>query len=339
MALLNRSAAGPVRRFLFASLLAAFAAGCAMLGWKGTGAPLAFPHARHLQEGLECGDCHADWETSDRPGMPSLAACKLCHDEIDADKPENRRVDSLFGPDGFKAARVSKLPADVIFSHQRHAGGGVECAACHKGIEQSVRVDARLAPVMPDCISCHKKMQRPADCATCHHQQRADVPPRTHEFQWVKLHGRTVREHSPRRIDDCSICHREDTCNTCHRDTPPESHDNYFRRRAHGLYARMDRENCAACHRTDSCDRCHRETEPVNHVGTWGGTQSTHCLSCHLPLAQNDCATCHRSTPSHDSATPLPSNHSPGMNCRQCHGQGQPLPHVDKGDTCTSCHR
>jgi hypothetical protein len=27
------------------------------------------------------------------------------------------------------------------------------------------------------------------------------------------------------------------------------------------------------------------------------------------------------------------------MNCRQCHGHGAPLPHPDKGDSCTACHK
>jgi hypothetical protein len=27
------------------------------------------------------------------------------------------------------------------------------------------------------------------------------------------------------------------------------------------------------------------------------------------------------------------------MNCRMCHGHGQPLNHADNGTECTSCHR
>jgi hypothetical protein len=38
-------------------------------------------------------------------------------------------------------------------------------------------------------------------------------------------------------------------------------------------------------------------------------------------------------------ATPLPPDHNAGMNCRMCHGNGQPLPHVDNGQQCTSCHQ
>ena len=63
------------------------------------------------------------------------------------------------------------------------------------------------------------------------------------------------------------------------------------------------------------------------------------CLSCHEPLRGESCGVCHEQATSHELATPLPSDHVPGMNCRQCHGNGQPLPHVDNGQLCTSCHR
>jgi hypothetical protein len=55
-------------------------------------------------------------------------------------------------------------------------------------------------------------------------------------------------------------------------------------------------------------------------------------------LSSTSCGVCHKGTPSHALATPLPPDHVPGMNCRMCHGNGQPLPHVDNGDSCTLCH-
>ena len=77
---------------------------------------------------------------------------------------------------------------------------------------------------------------------------------------------------------------------------------------------------------------------PDSHGGNWGGTQSVHCLTCHFPLSGESCAVCHKGTPSHLEAAPKPDWHTPAMNCRQCHGVGQPLPHVDKGDDCNACH-
>lgn len=321
-------------------LAAASAAGCAVFSALGGGAAgPAFPHDRHAQEGMECGDCHTDWESSDVPGMPPRSACNLCHEGIDADKPPEKRIDVLFDGDTLRRHRVNALADEVIFSHQRHANAGLECTTCHVGIDQASRVEQSPALDMDDCTACHAQKQQPNDCATCHQQIRADVAPRTHAQHWLRLHGKTARAHSDARVDDCSMCHTETTCVTCHRDTPPENHDNYFRQRSHGLFARMDRDNCAACHRSDSCDACHRDTRPRNHVGVFGGVTSNHCVSCHFPLQDNDCFTCHKGTPSHAAATPLPPGHNAGMNCRMCHGNGQPLPHVDKGDACTVCHR
>jgi hypothetical protein len=71
----------------------------------------------------------------------------------------------------------------------------------------------------------------------------------------------------------------------------------------------------------------------------FGSPQNTHCLSCHLPLQGEGCFTCHKGTPSHQTAAPMPANHLPSMNCRQCHGLTAPLPHPDNGSLCTACHK
>ena len=81
MELLDRTAADgtepqpavPVLRGRRAALLAgalaiAAAGGCFVLqslGWMDE--PLTFSHSRHLEEGLECADCHADYEAQDEP--------------------------------------------------------------------------------------------------------------------------------------------------------------------------------------------------------------------------------------------------------------------------------
>ena len=301
--------------------------------------PFAFPHAVHAEEGLGCTDCHRGAEESDQPGMPVLKQCKLCHAELDAEKPPERRVEALFDGDHYRGAGVSALDEEIVFSHQRHVTAEVECSACHQGIETNTRVDRSLAVDMDDCMRCHQQQGKPNDCATCHRDIRTDVPPRTHQQLWKRVHGKVVRGASEARIDNCALCHTQSACATCHQDVPPDNHDNYFRRRGHGLFARMDRQNCATCHRSDSCDACHAEVRPLNHTGMWGGTRSNHCVSCHFPLQSQECIVCHKGTPSHALAAPKPSWHTPGMNCLQCHGVSLPLPHVHKGDDCNACHR
>jgi hypothetical protein len=337
MAILN----GAHRGRGLALLLFLGVGGCVVFDAFGGGPrPLAFSHKIHVgDEGLDCADCHRGAATQDDPGMPVLQQCLLCHEELDASKPPERKVTTLFAGKDYKAARASRLAEEVQFSHGRHVAAGTACAACHAGIEQNERIDRGVAVTMDACMVCHAHRGVANECETCHRELDVDVAPATHAHHWLRVHGKAVRADTGATSDRCELCHSPSRCTSCHFETPPSSHTNHFRRRGHGLIARMDRDSCATCHRPDSCDRCHRETRPMNHGPSWGATRNNHCLGCHTPLRATECSTCHKGTPSHGLAAPLPPGHNAGMNCRQCHGLVAPLPHVDNGDECISCHR
>jgi hypothetical protein len=298
----------------------------------------AFSHELHVEgEGLDCFSCHETALMEDDPGMPALDGCLACHDALDAEKDEGRRVASLFEGERFRAARVSALADELVFSHALHAQALEDCSACHAGVASSRAVGPGRALAMDDCTDCHAARGAPNDCADCHREVDAGWEPASHRRDWRKAHGPTSRGPAVATADDCGLCHTEATCVRCHLQEPPDDHHNHFRRRGHGLLAMLDRETCAACHRSDACDRCHQEVRPMNHVGSWGGTLSNHCLTCHFPLQAEACSTCHKATPSH-LATPKPPGHHPAMNCRQCHGVTEALPHAEKGDNCNLCH-
>jgi hypothetical protein len=308
--------------------------------------PFAFSHRLHAEKAsLECTDCHAGAEDTEEPGMPSAAQCALCHRNLDEQKPPDRHVATLFADAGVKAAHAGRQSDEIVFSHQAHVERGLECSACHAEVanddgELAQRgLDMRMS--MDTCLDCHASTKGPpeADCAACHVEIRAGVSPPSHRANWTRYHGSIVRARSSERTDQCALCHKPSECVSCHHIVLPESHTNYWRRRGHGLTASMDRASCMTCHDTDSCERCHDEIRPLNHTGAWGAPRDRHCLGCHEPLRGQTCAVCHDGTPSHALATPLPADHNPGMNCRMCHGNGQPLPHEDNGQTCTSCHR
>lgn len=309
-------------------------------------APFAFSHRLHVEEeGLDCSDCHAHSEDSEDPGMPVAGQCALCHAELDAEKPLARQVATLFEGERFRAARAGRLTDEILFSHQNHATRSEECGDCHAAVAQD---DGQLAQragelrlEMETCLACHASNPGPdlADCAACHAEIRSDQAPPSHRADWTRYHGGLVRGRSDERRDQCALCHQPSECTTCHQLQAPAGHDNAWRRRTHGLMASLDRMSCATCHDSDSCQRCHEETRPASHSGSWGEPRDRHCLACHEPLRGESCGVCHASADSHQLATPLPADHLPGMNCRQCHGNGQPLPHVDNGQTCTSCHR
>jgi hypothetical protein len=308
--------------------------------------PFAFSHRVHFaDEGLDCVDCHSAWEDSDDPGLPLAGQCALCHAELDAASPPERRVATLFEGDRFAARHAGALPDEVSFSHRQHATRGDECLACHAAIAENDGLTSEPAPEllvdMDDCLACHAADSGPpeADCAACHAKIRGDQAPPSHGANWKDFHGTVVRARTDLRADRCSLCHEESSCASCHHSELPVSHNNHWRRRGHGLVASMDRNRCVTCHDSDSCNRCHQETRPLDHVGLWGAPKDLHCLTCHEPLRSEACSVCHATAASHDLATPLPPDHLPGMDCRACHGNGQPLPHVDNGQICTSCHR
>lgn len=319
-------------------LMALSGAGCMLFSGSEHEKPLAFPHKVHVDEGLECADCHPGATDGEEPGMPGLQSCLLCHKELDAAKPPEKQITSLFEGNTFKAIRANHLSSEVIFSHSRHAGVESSCNTCHTGIETNERIGRDMHITMSRCMECHAERHVVDDCATCHREIRREVMPASHQQNWKQKHGQVVRAETNEIADTCSLCHSEATCVACHMDVPPPNHNNFWRLHGHAIAASMDRQNCAACHRPDSCERCHQSMLPQSHSGMWGAPKDTHCNGCHFPLASNGCIVCHKSTPSHDTAAPMPPWHNPGMNCRQCHGVTQPLPHVDNGSNCTMCH-
>ena len=325
-----------------AGLLVVSITGCVVLEVLGLrDKPLSFSHARHLQESLDCTDCHVAGDDGRRMGLPTQSQCMLCHTDIDAAKPPERQISQLFTDGKFNASAVAWVSDEVKFSHATHVDKGLDCAQCHQGIRESTAVDKTLAVSMNDCRSCHASQGLNTDCAACHTQISTTVKPSNHSQLWKKLHGQAVRGELDGPANDCAMCHTEATCNTCHQDEKPASHNMFWREKSHGVAAAMDRDNCAACHKEDSCERCHADTKPMNHVGAWGQPMDTHCLTCHIPVQGETCAVCHKGTPSHLQAAPKPAvpPHNASMDCRSCHGVTAPLPHVDNGDDCNFCHQ
>jgi len=305
--------------------------------------PLEFSHSKHLEQGLECSDCHAAYEDQDEARPLTAAQCALCHEEMDQGKPPGRTVASLFVDGRYAGTRTRPISDDVIFSHSTHVSSGLACSVCHQGIERSEQVDDSLSVGMDTCVSCHERAGMPPkeQCSVCHKSLSPEHAPPNHEQAWKRRHGQVVRSGLDGAQNECSLCHTDQTCVACHQDEKPASHNVFWHNQGHGIEAAMDRESCAVCHQADSCERCHEEAQPRSHTGSWGGTLDTHCLSCHIPVQEESCFVCHKGTPSHTEAAPLPSvpPHNPAMNCRACHGVSAPLPHVDNGDNCTYCHQ
>jgi hypothetical protein len=303
-----------------------------------------FPHGVHTEQlNLQCTFCHVSVRSTDLPTMPPPELCAPCHDDLDRGRDSARTARSLYGDQGqLTRSRSGLLDTDVVLSHGIHVGQGkLDCALCHQDV-----IEDRPRPVEPPswksrCMDCHAERGLDnQECATCHREVDRDWLPSNHLLAWQERHGRVVRDGEEGSANRCSLCHDQaSSCQACHESQPPRDHGSYFRLRGHGIQASMDRSRCDTCHRRDSCEQCHGETRPLSHRAGFGDPHNRHCTGCHFGDAERGCAVCHREMPDHDQATPLPATHSPAMNCRLCHGNGQPLPHPDGGHACTICHK
>jgi hypothetical protein len=309
-----------------------------LAGSKPQAARVPFPHRPHLAEELACADCH-QWDEEKGTYSPTtFKTCEICHKTLDKDKEPEQRVDRFYQDEKPKGPLHTTLSSEIIFSHTRHKGDNLDCKNCHGDLAASDSLGPEMQITMTMCMDCHAANGVSNDCATCHREIRRDRRPPSHDTQWPRVHGTNLLG-DPVAQKECWLCHTESTCNGCHLQVMPESHNNQFRRRSHGLFVSMDRETCRTCHQSNFCDRCHNEVLPSTHTGTWGSPKDRHCLVCHEPVgSEPSCSVCHKSTPSHSRAAPKPPGHTPGMNCRQCHGLSAPLPHVDNGDNCNDCH-
>lgn len=306
-----------------------------------------FSHAWHVGElDIACSLCHSSATAGGIPTMPGIRLCKPCHDEFDPKKPVELRVESFFSSEGrFKAQHVARLSDEIQFDHGQHVlEYGLRCQECHgsTGTSEIIPMESRVT--MDRCIACHAEKGKPVSCEDCHKEVRRDWAPESHARDWLHSHGKTWRRCEGLAdkggwSNRCEICHEKTTCQSCHKESMPRNHTNFWRIKGHSLMTSIDRTSCWTCHRSDFCQRCHESTRPRSHTATWGSPRDRHCNNCHAPGVGSSCATCHKSAPSHAAAAPMPVDHNPAMNCRQCHGNGQPLPHPDPGITCTSCHK
>lgn len=134
--------------------------------------PILFNHSVHIENGLDCTDCHHGAESSRRATIPAIEVCADCHEEaMGESEAEALVVASVAESESILWRRVSLLPEHVYFSHRRHtAVAGIECATCH-GDMASLDEPPRRAlflETMDDCLQCHADQDATDDCNACH---------------------------------------------------------------------------------------------------------------------------------------------------------------------------
>jgi hypothetical protein len=151
--------------------------------------PIEFSHA--LMAGkheIQCLYCHSTAETGPHAGMPSVATCMNCHDQIqtknsrgELTKPMAKLLEHWHQKKPIEWNKVYDLADFAYFDHSRHLTpeAGLDCADCHGEVEEMERVWRVSSLKMAWCLECHmepppegsppdQQTRAPITCATCH---------------------------------------------------------------------------------------------------------------------------------------------------------------------------
>jgi hypothetical protein len=168
--------------------------------------PVDFNHALHnelVEDG--CESCHFFREDGTYSGVPELAQCIDCHEEVNGEDPEEEKFVNEYVARGREVPWLiySRQPQNVFFSHAAHVKmAQMECVTCHGPIGESetlkVYEENRISGYsrdiwgrniagfkrtswdrmkMDDCAECHRKegvnqnsvQTLRGGCFVCHH--------------------------------------------------------------------------------------------------------------------------------------------------------------------------
>ncbi len=124
--------------------------------------PIAFSHQIHAgQYEIDCNYCHTGVNIAKSANIPSVNICMNCHNAIDTDKPEIKKILTAYEENRpIEWIRVHNLPDLAYFSHSQHvAVGGLECETCHGPIKEMDVVYQYAELTMGWCINCHRETE------------------------------------------------------------------------------------------------------------------------------------------------------------------------------------
>ncbi|MGA9117163.1 MAG: cytochrome c3 family protein [Bacteroidota bacterium] len=305
---------------------------------------IKFSHRLHVQDGgAECGTCHgaAAASTSARDNLLSpKAACAACHDVENPEGCTACHEEGVLEP-------LRPVETNLIFPHASHVEAGMECGACHGGIETAEATGTGHLPSMETCAACHNDREQSNACELCHTDFTTLIPPDHKAADFLRTHADASRIGGLEA--ECSLCHTGGFCQECHlhpelkgfggrdlqgdggvRRIPQDGPDrtalenvhSLDYRFTHGTDARARLSDCRACHSVrEFCAACHAAggnvTEqmfrPPSHdapgyatlgAGSGGGLHAEEarrdiesCVTCHDVEGRDPvCLTCHDET-------------------------------------------
>jgi hypothetical protein len=149
--------------------------------------PVDFNHALHVETvDNGCESCHIFRDDGSYAGVPKLAQCVGCHEDVQGESPEEKIfVEEYVAKEKEVPWLVySKQPDCVFFSHTVHVkAAGMDCATCHGPIGESTSLkpyeENRLTGYSRDIwgksMAGIKKnswdRMKMDDCAECHEKE------------------------------------------------------------------------------------------------------------------------------------------------------------------------
>ena len=130
--------------------------------------PVAFDHRLHMEQRMECIDCHPGAVEGERAGLPDRDRCMLCHQAIATDSAAVRRLAGLPTGRRIRWERVYRVPDFVFFSHAEHSAAGLGCVTCHGPVETRSVLAQEISTNMVACMNCHAQRRVSNECYLCH---------------------------------------------------------------------------------------------------------------------------------------------------------------------------
>ena len=187
------SAGGPIILFFILGLAASLVLGWVIfpkLLYSQKRQPIEFNHALHnelVDEG--CESCHFFREDGTYSGVPTLAQCIDCHEEVNGEDPEEEKFVTQYVAKGREVPWLvySRQPDCVFFSHAAHVKmANMDCVTCHGNIGESEslkvyqknRISGYSRDIWGENIAGIKRnswdRMKMDDCAECHQRNKVN---------------------------------------------------------------------------------------------------------------------------------------------------------------------
>jgi hypothetical protein len=132
--------------------------------------PLPYSHRQHIEQGLECLECHVNPDAGSLMTFPATETCTSCHDTMPSGTPALRQL-KTYASSGkpIPWVRVYQLPDYVYWSHATHLEAEIACTLCHGAVpERDVIALETNITTKPGCVTCHNARQVLMGCGDCH---------------------------------------------------------------------------------------------------------------------------------------------------------------------------